>query len=106
MIRQYWSVSHYFFSGYFILDNDIDPLAAVKQKPTLRREKSLSSINSGADRAQEDRDLDTRSEAKWKIIEYFIDILTSEHFQDNPVVLSSQSNNQEEALEGSSQPAE
>ena len=39
-------------------------------------------------------------------MEYYIDILTSEHFQDNPVVLSSQSNNQEEALEGSSQPAE
>ena len=35
------------FSGYFILDTDGDPLAAAKQKPGLRRELSMSSLNSG-----------------------------------------------------------
>ena len=39
-------VSEPFFSGYFILDNDVDPLAAAKQKPGLRRELSMSSLNS------------------------------------------------------------
>ena len=35
-----------YFSGYFILDTDGDPLAAAKQKPGLRRELSMSSLNS------------------------------------------------------------
>ena len=48
-----------FFSGYFILDNDVDPLAAAKQKPSLRRELSMSSLNSGP-RDVEDRDKATR----------------------------------------------
>ena len=48
-----------FCSGYFILDNDVDPLAAAKQKPGLRRELSMSSLNSGT-RDVEDRDRATR----------------------------------------------
>ena len=48
-----------FCSGYFILDNDVDPLAAAKQKPGLRRELSMSSLNSGT-RDAEDRDRATR----------------------------------------------
>ena len=43
-----------YFSGYFILDTDGDPLAAAKQKPGLRRELSMSSLNSSP-RDTEDR---------------------------------------------------